>query len=359
MLGWDGLGVTSFLLIIFYINYESINNGLFTLFQNRVGDLCFVLFLVGVVDLSIGTRLVLKCGVFVLILGRCVKRVQYPFNSWLLAAIRAPTPISSLVHSSTLVVAGVYVLLQFRYCLLDVLEVLKYIRVMTLLISVVGLLIEFDIKKLIAYSTLNHVSLIILMLRLKLFKVVYFHLNIHAMFKSTIFICFGFVMLRSYHRQDKRLVTLVSLNPLIKILYYFSCLCLIGLPFLRAFFSKDFIIEKVIEVNQELYLVLLLLVFLRVRVYYGMKLLRLTRSLFAYSIVEKRFIGILRVVCIACMIILIVNVYLSLIIRMRLELVSFKIIIYFFILIFFLLRVRTNINLKFNVYDKVKRFMEV
>ena len=63
-----------------------------------------------------------------LIIGRCVKRAQFPFNAWLLAAIRAPTPISSLVHSSTLVVAGVYILLQFSYCLLDVLEILKYIR---------------------------------------------------------------------------------------------------------------------------------------------------------------------------------------------------------------------------------------
>lgn len=132
-----------------------------------------------------------------MVVGACVKRAQFPFNSWLLAAMRAPTPISSLVHSSTLVVAGVYVLLQYRYCLVDVLDVLKYISVLTLLISRFGLLIEADIKKLIAYSTLRHVSLIILMLSLKLFKVVYFHLRVHAMFKSTMFMCFGFVILVS------------------------------------------------------------------------------------------------------------------------------------------------------------------
>jgi len=60
-----------------------------------------------------------------LILGACVKRAQFPFNSWLLAAIRAPTPISSLVHSSTLVVAGVYIIMRFGYCLFDYAEVLK------------------------------------------------------------------------------------------------------------------------------------------------------------------------------------------------------------------------------------------
>lgn len=98
-------------------------------------------------------------------IGGCVKRAQFPFNAWLLSAIRAPTPISSLVHSSTLVVAGVYVLLQFSYCLVDSLEVLKYIRLLTLLGRRFGLLNEIDIKKLIAYSTIRHVALIIYLLR--------------------------------------------------------------------------------------------------------------------------------------------------------------------------------------------------
>jgi len=177
MFGWDGLGVVSFILIVFYINYERINNGLFTLFQNRVGDLFFVLFMLGVVDFSIWNNSVIKWGLLFLIFGRCVKRAQFPFNAWLLSAIRAPTPISSLVHSSTLVVAGVYILLQFRYCLLDVLYILKYIRILRLILRSIGLLNESDMKKLIAYSTIRHVSLIIYILRFKLFKIVYFHEN--------------------------------------------------------------------------------------------------------------------------------------------------------------------------------------
>jgi NADH-ubiquinone oxidoreductase chain 5 len=206
--------------------------------------------------------------------------------------MRAPTPISSLVHSCTLVVAGVFVLLQFRYCLIDVLDALKYIRLLRLILRRFGLLMESDIKKLIAYSTINHVALIIYLLRFKLFKVVYFHLNIHAMFKSLIFICFGFVMLSSFHAQDKRLIFLLNLNPLIKMIYYFSCLCLMGLPFLRGFFSKDFIIEKVIESSLEVLFIVLLLVFLRIRIYYGIKLLNLIRVIFSYSLVEKRYLGI-------------------------------------------------------------------
>jgi len=73
----------------------------------------------------IESLITLSIVIFFLILGSCVKRAQFPFNSWLLAAISAPTPISSLVHSSTLVVAGVYVIIRFNYCLVEYLEVLK------------------------------------------------------------------------------------------------------------------------------------------------------------------------------------------------------------------------------------------
>lgn len=312
----------------------------------------------GVLDLNITLTPLLKYGVIFLILGRCVKSAQYPFNSWLLAAIRAPTPISSLVHSSTLVVAGVYILLQFRYCLSEYLYLLKIISVLTLLVRTFGLMVELDIKKLIAYSTLRHVSLIIFMLRLKLFKVVYFHLNIHAMFKSTMFMCFGFVILASFHSQDKRLVTLNFLNPLLKIIYYFSRLCLIGLPFLRGFFSKDFIIEKLMEVDKEFFMVVLLLIFLGVRVYYGIKLLSLTSVFYSYSIIEKRYLGILRVLRMMVVRVRIINVYVSLILSLTLEVFSFKIIIYFFILVFFVLRILRSVNLKLNVFDKVKSFKE-
>ena len=247
ILGWDGLGVVSFLLIVYYINYERINNGLFTLFQNRIGDLFFVLFILGIINISVRFSLVLKWGLLFLIIGSCVKRAQFPFNAWLLSAIRAPTPISSLVHSSTLVVAGVYIMLQYNYCLIDIMDILKYIRIFSLILRTLGLLNERDIKKLIAYSTISHVSLIIYLLRFQLYKVVYFHLDVYAIFKSLMFICFGFVILTSFHAQDKRLIILVNLNPIIKIVYYFSCLCLAGLPFIRGFFSKDFIIEKFID----------------------------------------------------------------------------------------------------------------
>lgn len=335
ILGWDGSGVVSFILIVFYINYESVTNGLFTIFQNRLGDLFFVIFLLYLfTSLNFGNR-VLKFGLLFLILGSCVKRAQFPFNAWLLAAIRAPTPISSLVHSSTLVVAGVYILLQYSYCLYSYIIVLKFLSLLTLLVSLFGLLNEVDIKKLIAYSTISHVGLILIIIRLGLYKVTFFHLNIHAIFKSLIFMCFGFTILNSYHAQDKRLVSYFSLSPVVKIIYYFACFCMIGLPFLRGFFSKDFIIEKSIEFSVEMRNVLLLLVFLRVRIYYRFKLLRLFKIFYVIIFNETQILGILGLIIIIFIRVLIINVYISLIFRVSLEILNFKIVIYLFMLSFF------------------------
>jgi len=302
--------------------------------------------------------LVVKIGLLFLLLGACVKSAQFPFNSWLLSAIRAPTPISSLVHSSTLVVAGVFILLQYSYCLIDFLDVLKFIRLISLIVRRFGLLNEFDIKKLIAYSTISHVSLIIYMLSFKLFKVVYFHLNIHAMFKSLIFMCFGFVILASFHSQDKRLVSLLYINPIIKLIYYFSCICLAGLPFLRGFFSKDFIIEKFMELNGELIYVCLLLLFLRIRIYYRIKLIRLRENMFSYIILDKSFVGIFRVILMILIIVSIINIYINLVFSLSLEVLSFKITIYFLVIIFLFISIYTNLNFKLFSYEKIKNFRE-
>jgi len=263
------------------------------------------------------------------------------------------------VHSSTLVVAGVYILLQFSYCLVNFINVLQIVSVLRLIVRSFGLVNEFDIKKLIAYSTIRHVSLIMYLLSFKLYKVVYFHLNIHAMFKSLMFMCFGFVILSSFHGQDKRLVLFLNINPLIKILFYYACLCLAGLPFLRGFFSKDLIIEKFIEYNREIVYVFLLLLFLRIRIYYRLKLLKLRQLMFSLTVVEKRFLGLFRVLLIGGGMIFIINLYIRFVFRLTLELIDFKLFIYLLIIIFFFLSLFRNLHIKANVYDKIKNFREI
>jgi NADH-ubiquinone oxidoreductase chain 5 len=329
------------------------------LFQNRLGDVFFVFFILYLVDIRITHGLYVKTGLVFLIIGRSVKRAQFPFNAWLLAAIRAPTPISSLVHSSTLVVAGVYILLQFSYCLLDVLIVLKYLSLLTLLIRTFGLVNELDIKKLIAYSTIRHVSLIMFIIRFKLIKIVYFHLNIHAMFKSLIFICFGFVILISFHAQDKRLVSLLIMHPFIKIIYYFSCFCLAGLPILSAFFSKDFIIEYLISSRLELSFILLVICFLRVRIYYRIKLLRLGVVHFSLRNFEFNSLGIVRVLIMTLLILLFINIFITFIFSLSLEVLRNKFFVYVFVLILFFLSLYSNLNFKLFSYTKFLNFKEL
>lgn len=184
------------------------------------------------------------------------------------------------------------------------------------------------------------------MIRLQLYKVTFFHLNVHAMFKSLMFICFGFTILHSFHSQDKRLVTYIRLSPIIKLIYYFACFCLMGLPFLSGFFSKDFIIEKSIEISVEMRNIFLLLIFLRVRIYYSFKLLRLYKRIFVLIFNETQLTGILGVIIIISVSVVVINVFISIIFRISLEIFSLKFTVYFFILCFLLLRLLSNLNFK-------------
>ena len=110
LIGWDGLGITSFLLVIYYKNRKSLGRSLITALTNRVGDA----FLLVLLRLSLFPSGGPYLGLVVLLLAAMTKRAQYPFSRWLPAAMAAPTPVSALVHSSTLVTAGVYLLLRFN-----------------------------------------------------------------------------------------------------------------------------------------------------------------------------------------------------------------------------------------------------
>jgi len=111
LIGWDGLGVTSFLLVVYYKNRKSLAGGILTAITNRVGDAVFLVLLGIRLNLSGGLR---HTQIGLLLVLAMTKRAQYPFSSWLPAAMAAPTPVRALVHSSTLVTAGVYVLLRYN-----------------------------------------------------------------------------------------------------------------------------------------------------------------------------------------------------------------------------------------------------
>lgn len=166
----------------------------------------------------------------------------------------APTPVSALVHSSTLVTAGVYLLIRFNLLFIDTYlrKILLIISGLTMFIAGLGANFEFDLKKIIALSTLSQLGLIMRILSLGFYKLAFFHLLTHALFKALLFICAGVIIHNIKNSQDIRDIgSLVFCMPVTLSCLNISNLALCGLPFLSGFYSKDLILEIVLitEVN--------------------------------------------------------------------------------------------------------------
>lgn len=245
MIGWDGLGMSSFYLIIYYHNQKSLGARILTLLSNRIGDLRLLLSIA--LFFSLGTvfsTLSLPLSVLLLI-GCFTKSAQFPFIRWLPAAIAAPTPVSALVHSSTLVTAGVYLIIRFFNVILrnpHTTFLVAIISRLTILVSALRAIFETDFKKIIALSTLRQLGFIIFRLS-QIMKICrFFHLLTHAVFKSLLFICAGAIIIFSGHNQDIRALPKRS-NSVVQRSFIIARIALIRAPFLVGFYSKDLILE--------------------------------------------------------------------------------------------------------------------
>lgn len=252
-LGWDGLGITSFALVIYYQNNKSLGAGMVTLLINRIGD---VLILVAVAlfllqghwnILYIWSSEYCWAGVLAVLVASMTKRAQIPFSRWLPAAIAAPTPVSALVHSSTLVTAGVFVLIRFFpffRLFREFRNFLLFISTLTLLMAGICANCENDLKKIIALSTLSQLGVIILSLALGSPYLALFHLFTHALFKALLFLCAGIIIHRRSNWQDVRYMGMIRVQlPLTTTSMNIANLSLCGAPFLSGFYSKDIILE--------------------------------------------------------------------------------------------------------------------
>jgi NADH-ubiquinone oxidoreductase chain 5 len=180
------------------------------------------------------------------IIAAITKRAQIPFSAWLPAAIAAPTPVSALVHSSTLVTAGVYLLIRFNNLIIRNLfiQVLLLLRSLTIFMAGLGANFEFDLKKIIALSTLSQLGLIIGILCLGFPILAFFHLLTHALFKALLFICAGVIIHLIQNFQDIRYIgCLVNQLPITIVYFNIANIALCGFPFLAGFYSKDLILE--------------------------------------------------------------------------------------------------------------------
>jgi NADH-ubiquinone oxidoreductase chain 5 len=253
MLGWDGLGLVSFFLIVYYQNSSSILSGVFTLLMNRIGDGFFLVSIV--LCLLSSSSLFPYFSIFssdfvfllFLILAFMTKRAIFPFSSWLPLAMAAPTPISALVHSSTLVTAGLYLMMRFSYVIYSsvfLTKCLLFVRIFTSFFAGLNTLFEADLKKLIALSTLSHLGFIGMSFSCGFLVLAFFHLLTHALFKSLLFMTIGDIMINLNHSQDVRYLSSgVYYTPFSVFIIYVSLLNLLGMPNLSGFFSKDLVLE--------------------------------------------------------------------------------------------------------------------
>ena len=248
MLGWDGLGVVSYLLVIYFFSKKSNNAGILTILTNRIGDVCLILVIRARVsesrwrialNPSNQLNILLRATLF---LGAFTKRAQIPFSAWLPAAIAAPTPVSSLVHSSTLVTAGVYIL--FRFGSVCDLKYAVYFGLFTILMAGLAALKETDIKKIVALSTLRQLGFMVFSLTTLRSGFRFFHLLLHAYFKALLFISVGNIIHLSDDYQDLRKLNFFEAPQALTLTAaLFANISLMGFPFIRGFFSKDLILE--------------------------------------------------------------------------------------------------------------------
>nr|BBA21022.1 NADH dehydrogenase subunit 5 [Apis cerana japonica] len=248
ILGWDGLGLISYCLVIYYMKMKAFTSGMVTILLNRLGDIG-LLMIMGLMTFYGSWNLMLynmnEFMMIFLLLMAFTKSAQIPFSTWLPMAMMAPTPVSSLVHSSTLVTAGIYLLIRY----VDLLEFnfkcfIMLISSLTMLFAGLVANFELDMKKIVAYSTLSQLGFMMSMLSIGSTELVFLHLFIHAMFKSLMFMCVGSYMHYMNSNQDIRIYYgMYYIYPLKSMILIFSILSLCGFPFLVGYYSKDLIIE--------------------------------------------------------------------------------------------------------------------
>ena len=272
--GWEGVGVVSYLLIGFYFTKDSaVTGGLKAFLVNRVGDFGFILALGAIfsvvgsldydkifaaVDLLKQSQIVLtsnfsvgavSCICFCLFIGAMGKSAQIPLHVWLPESMEGPTPISALIHAATMVTAGIYLLVRmspiFEYAP-EVLNIVLFIGATGgLFLGLVGV-VQNDIKRVVAYSTLSQLGYMIAATGASAYNIAIFHLVTHAFFKALLFLAAGAVIVAMHHEQDMRKMGgLRNEVPLIFWACLIGSLALIAIPPFAGFYSKDAIIEVV------------------------------------------------------------------------------------------------------------------
>jgi NADH-ubiquinone oxidoreductase chain 5 len=260
-IGWEGIGVVSYLLINYYFTRIQANKAaILALTMNRVGDMglsigFFALFaLFGSVDYSTIFSLVpfmnetaITVISLLLLMGAMAKSAQIPLHSWLPGSMEAPTPVSALLHAATLVTAGLYLLIRSS-------AILEFSPTALLIITLIGAstaffaatcgLVQNDLKRIIAFSTISQLGYMVMAVGLSQYNVALMHVVNHAFFKALLFLGAGAVIHSFADEQDiRKMGGLIKFLPFTYTVMLVGSLSLLATPWLSGFYSKDLIIE--------------------------------------------------------------------------------------------------------------------
>ena len=286
-IGWELVGLSSYLLIGFWLKKDTAINANYKAFiVNRVGDvglllgLCLIFLIYGSTDYNEIFNLkysifsdqlnifgysfnTLSAVCFLLFIGAMAKSAQIPLHFWLPDSMEGPTPISALIHAATMVTAGIYMVARLSplYELTDdVLLFILYVGSLTAFLLGLVALVQNDIKRIIAYSTISQLGYMTAALGASLYSLAMFHLITHAFFKALLFLCAGSIIIKCHHEQDIRKIGgLRKYMPITYLAFLYASLSLIGFPLTSGFYSKETIIDAIGYYGHTVPYILLLL----------------------------------------------------------------------------------------------------
>jgi NADH-quinone oxidoreductase subunit L len=281
-IGWEGVGLSSYLLINFwYTRTEANRAGFKALFMNRVGDLFFLLALsiifatfktfdfrtvwtlieyITDADVFIFYNIKIKwieLVCFCLLIAAAAKSAQLFFHTWLADAMEGPTPVSALLHSATMVTAGIFLILRCSFLFVHAPNISHLMLLWGGLTTIISGLIasnQWDIKKIIAYSTCSQLGLMFVACGLQCYSLALFHLITHAFSKALLFLGSGLLIHMLSNEQDiRQMGSALNFAPFIYTIFIYSNLSLMGFPFTPGFYSKELIFNALLMNNLTKY----------------------------------------------------------------------------------------------------------